>query len=308
METVKESINRIEIWGFYDFKKILFQALSAIKDNFKYTHNSYLTAKMINYYLQWFAVRYIMNKNIGENVNKLKNWIIFDTPFGKYLCTTVAECKMMRDNYEKDIYDIINQISSKDDWDSERYCINVWANIWRRSINLAKNFWYKVLAFEPAPSTFEHLQTNIWLSWLKNEIEAYNIGLWNSDEELPFTVWDIADTTAHINDENFIHKCKCITQTKEISVPINKFDNLWIDAKKIESTKLILIDVEWFEFNVLKWMANALKLMWDVDLIVEIWSDQKERDETIRFIKSLWFSAKQINRDYRLFSKWHKEI
>lgn len=303
MEKLNSKEKHLEIGWLEEFKSLILNCLSAMRDSFKYTHKPYLAAKIFNYNFQGFILKYLLNIDMHERVNKLKKWIIFDTPFGKYFCTTVSECKMIRDNYEQDIYEVIKRINSNelDTW--EKYCIDVWANIWRWAIDLAKNLWYKVIAFEPAPWTYTHLVKNIELSEMWDNIESYNIWLWKGKSELPFLIWDIWDTTAHIDDKDFDHWCRRPLPMKRISVHVDRFDDIWIDSQKIKNTKLILIDVEWFELNVLKWMSESIKSMWDVKLIVEIWHDQKKKEEILNFMQKLWFRAKQINRDNRLFSR-----
>ena len=40
--------------------------------------------------------------------------------------------------------------------------------------------------------------------------------------------------------------------------------------KKIKSTRLVIMDVEWYELNVLKWMEKSLKEFHDINIIMEI--------------------------------------
>ena len=63
------------------------------------------------------------------------------------------------------------------------------------------------------------------------------------------------------------------------------------------------MDVEWFELNVLKWMEKTLKRMHNVSVIIEIRKNSKSKQETLDYLKSLWFTYSQIDDENRLFKK-----
>lgn len=223
---------------------------------------------------------------------------IFKTPFWKYLCSSLQEYVLMDKNYESEIWKVINKVTNKKD--TEKYLINIWCNIWRRAIDLAKNYNYKVIAFEPAPHTYYSLMVNVALSDLLNQFETYNLALWNESTTLNFEYRKYHNGSSHIIDNNEQAK---IEWWEIIKVPVRRFDDLWIDTEKIENTRLIIMDVEWFELNVLKWMENTLKKFSNINLIVEIWNNKENKSETIKFMNSLWYSEKQIDDSNRLFSK-----
>jgi len=87
-----------------------------------------------------------------------------------------------------------------------------------------------------------------------------------------------------------------------IKVPIKKMDdlNLWIKNNNI---RLIMIDVEWFEYNVLKGMSDMLDALYDVDIIVEILPENKDKDNVIEYMKNKWYNVKQIDDIDYLFRK-----
>ena len=202
----------------------------------------------------------------------------------------------MYDKYEPEIYDIIKKVSNwykKNDY----YMINVWCNVWRRGIACAKQFWYNVLAFEPAPETYRRLKINTLLSNLENKIETFNIWLWDENNIMKFD---------YVPQFNWISKV--ITEWDKIEwevieVPIKRFDDLHIDKEKITKTRLMIMDVEWFEYHALKWMQNTLKEFHDISIIIEIWDQDKDKNKTIDFMKSLWYSIKRIDKTNWLFSK-----
>lgn len=63
------------------------------------------------------------------------------------------------------------------------------------------------------------------------------------------------------------------------------------------------MDVEWFEPFVLKGMEESLKHFSNIDIIIEIFDSHEKKQETIEFMKNLWYQAKQIEKDNYLFSK-----
>lgn len=152
--------------------------------------------RLINYYLYtksiWFMFRLLLAWIFVKLYNifwmKSKMWIfllrianrfcskeyIFTTPFWKYLCKWLQEYILMNKNYEPWIWNIIKKLSQNHDGG---YIINIWCNIWRWTIDLAKNYNYKVLAFEPAPKTYYSLNVNVALSNLLNNVQTFNVAL-----------------------------------------------------------------------------------------------------------------------------------
>ena len=82
-----------------------------------------------------------------------------------------------------------------------------------------------------------------------------------------------------------------------------KFDDLWIEKEIIKKTRLIIMDVEWFEFNVIKWMEKSLKEFHNINIIMEIRENKKNKENTIEYMKQLWYSCKKIGNWNYLFSK-----
>ena len=197
---------------------------------------------------------------------------------------------------------VIKKISKNIKDDS--YLINVWSNVWRYAIWLSVEYWYKVIAFEPNPETFHNLQINTLLSDSDKKVELFNIWLWDENWELSFATWSNCDAMAHILDDNDINSYwKNMYEGNIIQVPVKKFDDLWIEKEKVEKTRLVIMDVEWFEYHALRWMEKTLKEFKDINIIVEIWEDHKDKEKTIDYMKSLWYKVKSIDKENRLFSK-----
>lgn len=266
---------------------------------FHYTKNLFLPFKIIFFAFLGFLWRY--SKGFDKIYKKLSSYswkYIYDTPFWKYACYNMHDFRMMDPNYEPQIQSLIKKISKALPSGEDIYFINIWSNIGRYSIDLAKNYGYRVLAFEPAPETYEHLKNNIVLSKLEDFITTYNFALWNSNDILSFEFlpWS--------NWGSYIKWCGS-EQWHEIFVPVKKFDELWISESIIKKTKLIIMDVEWFEYNVLQWMQFSLDQFTNVNIIMEISQtrNKKHKDTIFSFMEAKWYSYEQIDRDDRLFYK-----
>lgn len=267
----------------------------------KYTKNVWF---MIRVVIAWIFVKMsnIWNHKFWVKMLKFANFFcskeyIFNTPFWKYLCSSLQEYVLMDKDYETDIWKVIKKVTDKKD--NSKYLINIWCNIWRWAIDLAKNYNYKVIAFEPAPHTYYSLTVNIALSDLLKCFEIYNIALWNENTTLNFEYRKFHNGSSHIMDNNDVK----FDGWEIIKVPVKRFDDLWIEKEKIENTRLIIMDVEWFELNVLKWMKNTLKSFSNISIIIEIWDNKENKNETIKFMNDLWYMEKQIDDSNRLFTK-----
>lgn len=102
----------------------------------------------------------------------------------------------------------------------------------------------KTVAIEPVPSTYNHLLDNIQVNRLKNVISK-NIGLGNQVAKLAFT--SDKDTMNSVATQNDIN-------TFEIDV--ETLDNL---RQYYGVPKIIKIDVEGYEYNVINGGLNLLK-------------------------------------------------
>lgn len=104
-------------------------------------------------------------------------------------------------------------------------------------------------AFEPIPESFQLLNKNVEINQLQKHINTYNLGLGDVPGELNFT--KNLDTVNHV-------VISPGDGQKIISVPVRRLDDLAFD-----SPKLIKIDVEGFEYFVLR---GADKILSDSNL------------------------------------------
>lgn len=259
-----------------------------------YTKNVWFIFRLIISYIL-IKLRPIFWLKMWKLANKIcSKKYICNTPFWNYIIWSLNEYAQMDINYEKEIWNIINKLSKN--LKGDKYLINIWCNIWRRAIDCSKNYKYKVIAFEPAPETFNKLRINIALSSLCDVFELYNLALWDTNTTLNFEYKEFH------NGSSQIVKDKPLEWWTLIQVPVKKFDDLEISQEKIDKTRLIIMDVEWFEFNVIKWMEKSLKEFHDINIIMEIW-ENPNKDNTINFMKNLWYSISQIDEANYLFSK-----
>lgn len=271
----KTSKNYVRIWGFWFlWRLILVHFLSCLEPIFG--------TKIVK---------------INNKLCEKKKYI--ESSFGNYLVSSLNEYVQMNENYEPEIWKIINDKLLKLKQSDENYLINIWVNIWRWSIDLAKKFGLNVVAFEPAPETFEKLKINIALSWLTEKFELYNIALWDEEWKLDFEFIPFHTWGSHI-----VKKGGVLEWGNIIQVPVKRFDDLLIDNEIIDKTRLIIMDVEWFEANVLMGMENSLKKFHDISIMVEIWENNKEsKEKVMNLMKNLKYSVKQIDKDNWLFTK-----
>lgn len=243
---------------------------------------------MIRYFVLWIShlLDALFFNKLRKLINKLHVLIekdfIFKTKFWTFLWRTFNHWIILEHDYEAQIKEIINNNYKKHmNWD--RIFINIWSHIGRYGIELAKNYGYKSYCFEPFPDTFKYLKINIILSGVEDKVNIYNYALWDRDSLMSFehVIYNEGSSRLVEND-------KIIENVNYIKLPVKTFDNIWLDIDP-KKTKLIIMDVEWFEFEVLKWMEKFLTKINKIDIIIEIWEDNKTKDNVFDFMKKLGF-------------------
>lgn len=228
------------------------------------------------------------------------NPYIFYTPFWTYYCSSLVHYSWLAPDCGNELQDVVKSLNRT----SCDYCIYIGANIGRFAIDAALNHWFNVIAFEPSPYTYHNFRINTVLSNIEDKIESYNIGLWDRDSEIQFMTWEKCDTMAHFIDNNDLWEKKMSWKKWNIiTVPVRKFDGIWIPDEKLSNTRLIIIDTEWFESNVLKWMKESLKKFHNVKIVVEIWKHKKEKKDILSFMDNLWYQVEQLGDEDFLFTK-----
>ena len=106
-----------------------------------------------------------------------------------------------------------------------------------------------VYSFEPHPETFEVLKAHLVMNQLRN-CTPFNIGISEINAELALNMF---------NDDHS-GTCSFVTSgevTKTVLVPVHPLDEV-LDAASLTGPILVKIDVEGFEHQVLKGMAQLL--------------------------------------------------
>jgi FkbM family methyltransferase len=141
---------------------------------------------------------------------------------------------------------------------SSKHMVDVGANTGIFSIYAASlNSQLEVFSFEPHPSNFKRLLTNVSINNLHN-IQAYDNALGHDDSQIEFTVpADLSiSTTASAND-GFTRNFHSIDYVR-ISVRQRRLDDI-LAKIPITSTDVLKIDVEYYELEVLKGAEAVLR-------------------------------------------------
>ncbi len=219
---------------------------------------------------------------------------VFKTSFGTYLGRTVNHRTVLDPDYEPALRKVIDQNYNKHKHE-EKIFIDIWAHIWRYAVELSKNYGYISYAFEPSPETYKILKSNTILSEVESEVHVFNYALGDKETEMSFDYNEGNDASSKIIQ-------KPDATTVWIKVPVKVFDVLWLgfDSKKV---RLIIMDVEGFEYQVLQGMKRFFQEVWSLDFVIEIMDNQENKQETIDFMHNLWYHSKKIDRDNYHFWK-----
>ncbi len=279
--------------------------LKNLANAYHYTKSFWLCIYILILWIKWFLAKifwWAFKKRYIKYRNKSREYI-FDTPFWKYLCWNMITYAAMDKNYEIEIQKTLKNILKNQNWDW--VFINIWSNIWRWTVDITKKYKCNCISIEPNPTTFQNLKINTVLSNIDDKVELYNIWLGNTNWNMKFDTWQDCSPVAHFveNNDSFSVEKDIWIPWKIIDVPIKRFDDLWIADEKLKKTRLIIMDVEWFEYQVLQWMKRSLENFHDINIIMEIRENQKNKEKIIQLMKDLKYSVKKIDKEDYLFSK-----
>ncbi len=238
------------------FKKIFSAPIEVIKqseDSFgtkiKFIYSYFL------YYISKHIFKYPISKFPEMNL-KVKN-CIFKTR------KKTIDFWMCLNSYESRIWNFLN--NKKD-----ITFIDIGANIGKYTVPLGKKF--KVISFEPLKSNFNQLKINAKINNSKPLL--YNIGLGDSEKEI-----EISYDPNEQGEASIVFKVGKEKEKIKI-VPLDKI-------LKKEKNPILKIDVEGFEYEVLKGAEKFIKKN-HPEIIIEIW-----KDKTKQFLKKLNYIEKE---------------
>lgn len=194
------------------------------------------------------------------------------------------------DNYEAHLTDISKVLIG----DAQDGCVlDIGANLGSYVIPIAKQFPnLRFFAFEPQRIVYYQLCSNIVLNSLDN-ITAIQLGLSDKQDIIQTTVPNYATETNigafSIDDEVRKNEYECATvgETELMNI-------VTLDMMGIENIKLIKIDVEGLELNVIKGGLKTLEANNYPPIIFEAWTwkswYQERRAELYSFIESLGYN------------------
>ena len=212
-------------------------------------------------------------------------WIVFWMYIIFNMWNNVSKKIFLKWVHEKALTEyFINNVKK---WD---YFLDLWANLWYFSLLSSKLVWnnWKIIAFEPVKQNYELFEKSIKYNWFENiQLEKY--ALWNKQEEMKINI-----SNKNMWEHSIVNKNETFWNTEKIS--IKRFDDLDfnIDKSKI---KFIKIDIEWFEFEAMKWMKKLLDSNGNIKIVMEFSPEfyknfwKNYTDEFIKFIYDKWFKT-----------------
>lgn len=132
-----------------------------------------------------------------------------------------------------------------------RVILDIGANIGNSSLFFAsQNAAAKILAFEPHPETYKRAQVNIDLNPYQN-IKLYNLGL--GEEKAELKLYEVNEHNSGMN--------RILEQELDLPFKVVKVDRLdsFMEQERLNSVDLLKIDVEGYEYAVLKGAEETIK-------------------------------------------------
>lgn len=154
--------------------------------------------------------------------------------------------------------------------------IDVGANIGNHSVFFGPHF-KKVYSFEPNPILFKVLQSNIMLNKLDKNIELFNIGLGDKNENKKYLL-----TTKNLGGSGFFEKnFNSKYHHSEFDLEIIKGDSF-----NLKNINFLKIDTEGYDFKVIKGLRETIKKCKPI-ITFEVHPFGKDADELLNYLKEL---------------------
>jgi FkbM family methyltransferase len=173
--------------------------------------------------------------------------------------------------------------------------IDIGAYVGKYSLRIAKNKKIRVFAIEPNPKSFSILIENSKLNNLSENFIPLNFAIHEGDKKILSFIDNYA--MSQLSGDSDIVEDNKIIQVKKISIK-----DLFRDyIKDLEKNILIKIDVEGYEFQILKALYFLFNQNSTLKIICEILPNCIHKSEIIDFMKKNKFKARQIDSSNFLF-------
>lgn len=218
-------------------------------------------------------VHFLKNNDFIKKLFKPeREHVLIRNLIGKFHVVTTNESVRLT-NYLTEV-DVRNWIRTDE---RKKIFIDIGANIGFYPVFLRNKGYEKIICFEPSKKFFKILNYNISANEITNA-ETHNLALDKKKRKHFF-----------LEEKNNIGSSRLVKK-KAMNVDIvktNTFDNISKTTNiRSEDISFIKIDVEGFEYNVLKGMSKTLNnLQKDTYLIIEIWDKSKYTEQIFTFLK-----------------------
>jgi len=166
--------------------------------------------------------------------------------------------------------------------------VDIGANIGKYTVMVGKRLGSngKVIAIEPEPENFQALLKNVEANRLQNVVPL-NIACCSANGEARLYLHRYAPGLHTMAANHKRQLCR------EVIVPGRTLDSI-LNEFAIEKVKLIKIDVEGAELEVLKGAIELLRHSQELRIIIEVW-----HEESLKFLTGLGFRVSKIlEKDY----------
>lgn len=226
-------------------------------------------------------------RELEEENKQLKRDVTISNKYGRFFCgSNILTVYTVNRNNEKHLYPYIHS--------NDGIFIDVGAHIGKYSIPAAKNGNNTVISLEPDPYNFELLKKNIILNNCANII-CLNKGAYTSSGEMAFFTTDSGEGMHSIYRQP--------ESRHEIAIEVDTLDNIVQQLKIEKPVKLIKIDVEGAEMDVLRGAENILRTD-KPRLLIEVWRDDVSRLATVKeYLQGFGYDkAEHLDKENVLFT------
>lgn len=175
--------------------------------------------------------------------------------------------------------------------------LDIWSNVWKYSVILWK-LWFKCYLVEPNKFLHKYIDKNILLNDISNNLKLipYWIDIKDNKLKLKIPGWDNFWSWSLINDYD---------EFEEVDVNLITFKTLIENNNiNISDIRLIKVDVEWYEKNVIDSMLEYLPSFNNLKIIIEMFDDKWNVEYIIDKLVVNWFKLeKKLYWDNYIFYK-----